>query len=94
MSPCPGITPKSQLSKNAETKRRTKTARQKQLAHAATPIRANSNELLSKSIQGINRVRDTKIAGAPLPPYYFILAAAHFKSVIYENASRDYLAGL
>jgi hypothetical protein len=42
----------------------------------------NSNELLSKaSNQGINRVRDTKIAGALLPQISLILAAAHFKSV-------------
>jgi hypothetical protein len=73
------------------TKRRTKTARHNNcLTQRPQSARTQTSFSPKASNQGINRVRDTKIAGASLPPdlpdfsssvLYLILAAAHFKSV-------------
>jgi len=67
-----------------------------QLPHAATPIRANSNELLSKSIQPRDQSRSghknrERIIASRLASFW---QQRTLKVQIYQNASRDYLAGL
>jgi hypothetical protein len=70
------------------TKRRTKTARLNKLAHAATPIRANSNGLLYKASKGSIAFETQKSRVCHCHQISVILAAAHLKSVNLRKTHR------
>jgi hypothetical protein len=79
LAPC--ITPKSQLSKNAETKRRTKTARQNNWLTQRPQSARTQTSFSPKASKGSIAFGTQKSPAHHCHHISFILAAAHFKSV-------------